>query len=180
MPALNDHPKYVTAKQAASIVGKTQATIYNWRKRGHFDVHHTDEKGRAMYVLDLVLAAAEGKPRPTVEHGDDGEIEVTQAAAAAEPERIPDINAERALHEKAKRIKAELDLEQRAGSLVSTDAATRAWENVAAVVRDRVMGIIPRVAPVVAALDDTRDVKATLDEALREALTVLRQPEVKR
>ena len=52
MPALNDHPKYVTAKQAASIVGKTQATIYNWRKRGHFDVHHTDEKREWAYDRD--------------------------------------------------------------------------------------------------------------------------------
>jgi len=176
MMTLSDPPLYVTARQAAKLVERTVPTLHRWRKQGRFEIHHTDERGVAMYLTADIIAAAENKPRPGPKPrqfdpvvGDDGE-----------PEPIPDINAERALHEKAKRIKAELDLEQRAGSLISAAEATRAWENVAAIVRDRVMGIIPRVAPVVAALDDTRDVKATLDEALREALTVLREPEVKR
>lgn len=171
---LSDHPKYVTARQAARLVGKTVPTLHRWRKAGRFEVHHKDGSGVAMYLTADILAAAENKPRPGPKPR---QPEPQATTADGEPEPIPDINAEKALHEKAKRIKAELDLEQRAGALVSADAARRAWEHVAATVRDRVMGIIPRVAPVVAALDDTRDVKATLDEALREALTVVREPE---
>ena len=176
MRPTSDHPVYVTAKQAARIVGRSVPTLHRWRKAGRFEIHHKDTSGVAMYLTADIIAAAENKPRPNPKPS---QVE-TRTTDDTEPESIPDINAEKALHEKAKRIKAELDLEQRAGSLISAAEATRAWENVAAIVRDRVMGVIPRVAPVVAALDDTRDVKATLDEALREALTVLREPEAKR
>lgn len=93
-------------------------------------------------------------------------------ANAAEDDDV-DYYTERAMLERAKRIKAEIAVEQLRGGLVDRAEAARAWASVGASVRQRVLGIPSRIAAQMASIDNQHDVRELLDRELREALTVL-------
>lgn len=174
MPATNAHPTYVTTKEAAAMCNVTTATIYNWRKAGKFGVHHKSESGVNMYATAEILAASEGRERPELSaHRIAPDRTTPERLTPDDSDEVPNLTDEKAKHERAKRIKAELELERVRGSLVAVDDARRHVQGVAVTVRERVMGVVPKLAPVLAALEDQRDVSTALEEALREALTLL-------
>jgi hypothetical protein len=69
-------------------------------------------------------------------------------------------------------VLAELKVEEQRGTLVNAAAARKAWADVGAATRQRVLGIIPRVRDELAAMDSPHDVARRLEDELREALTM--------
>lgn len=160
MPAkLASLPDYLTAKQIAECRGKSVQTVYTWVRTERISVHHKapGKGGAAMFCTEALRVILDGaKASPTPE--DDGEI--------------PNLTDEKALHEQAKRKKAELDLAERAGELVNAVEARKRWAELGAVTRQRVLGVVPRVFALVAAMDDPHDVKVLLNKELTAALTM--------
>jgi hypothetical protein len=99
-------------------------------------------------------------------------IDKPRAAVVAGEELEVDYYDERAKLERAKRALAELKVEEQRGTLVNAAAARKAWADVGAATRQRVLGIIPRVRDELAAMDSPHEVARRLEDELREALTM--------
>ena len=168
MPAkLSSLPEYMTAAQVAEWREVTRQCVGQWKRAGKINAHHQAPNSRsAMYCTDALLRALGPmpddppewyEPAPDSDDDDEGEANYTK---------------EHAKLERAKRKKAELDLAKLAGSLVDAGEARTLWATVGVATRQRVLGIIPRVAPRLAAMDTAHEVTQLLEEVLRAALTM--------
>jgi hypothetical protein len=149
-------PEFMSVVDVAEWRGVTRACVYGWIKSGKIDVDHKRKGGGAMIRPEAVQAA----------------FDQSADYDADEDEEIPNINDERALHEAAKRKKAELDLAARAGELLDADDVRDTWIAAATVTRQRVLGCIPSISAQLAATDSQHEVTQLLEHALREALTL--------
>ena len=65
---------------------------------------------------------------------------------------------------------AKLEYEEKSGALVRTDSVKVAWFNVLRVLRDRALNLPDRMAPLLAAETDPKQVRELLDTELRQIL----------
>ena len=65
---------------------------------------------------------------------------------------------------------AKLEYEEKSGAVVRTDSVKVAWFNVLRVLRDRVLNMPDRMAPLLAAESDPKQVRELLDAELRQIL----------
>lgn len=168
MPAkLLSLPEFMTAAQIAEWRGVTKASVYGWKRAGKIAVHHQMKGSKtAMYCTDALLRALGPMPDDPPEWYEPAPDDEQDAEGPA------DYTREHARLERAKRVLAELKVEEQRGTLVNAAAARKAWADVGAATRQRVLGIIPRVRDELAAMDSPHDVARRLEDELREALTM--------
>jgi len=168
MPAkLSSLPEYMTAKQLAEWRGVSRQCVGQWKKAGKIKAHHQAPNSRAaMYCTDALLRALGPMPDDPPEWYEPAPDDEQDAEGPA------DYTREHARLERAKRVLAELKVEEQRGTLVNAAAARKAWADVGAATRQRVLGIIPRVRDELAAMDSPHDVARRLEDELREALTM--------
>ena len=149
-------PEFMTAAQVAEWRGVSKQTISNWVKAGRFNAHHQQNGSRvSLYKVAELQEVLDGISAP-----------------GADPTEVPNLNDERAMHEQAKRKKAELDLAARAAELLDAKEVQDTWVSVATITRQRVLGCIPSISAQLAATDSQHEVTQLLERALRDALTM--------
>lgn len=84
-----------------------------------------------------------------------------------------DLTAQRIRLTKAQADMAELDLQQRAGQLVSVDEITAEWGSMLATVRTRLLAMPAKLAPVIVTERTAGGAFAMLEREVHEALTEL-------
>ncbi len=72
--------------------------------------------------------------------------------------------------------RAQIELDERRGKLVSVDGMTRRWFEVSRRTRDRLMSVGARLAGTLAQETDAREVHRIIDDEIAEALAGLSQP----
>jgi hypothetical protein len=82
-------------------------------------------------------------------------------------------NSARAVHETYKARKAKLEFEQMKGRLVLAEDVRRRWFTIGRRIRESVMGVADRVAPVVTGMSDSAEVHRIISSELRTALEEL-------
>lgn len=82
-------------------------------------------------------------------------------------------NAARAAHETYKARRAKLEFEQLAGKLVNAEDVRRRWFTAGRRVRDSIMTVADRVAPIVTGMNDSSEVHRIIANELRTALEEL-------
>lgn len=82
----------------------------------------------------------------------------------------PSFAQSRAVREAYNARLAKLSYEEKSGSLVKTDAVKVAWFNVLRVLRDRILNLPDRLAPVLASETDQAKIRDLLEQELRQAL----------
>ncbi len=101
----------------------------------------------------------------------------TQNGNAAERGEPPTVNSgpsyaqSRAIKEAYNARLAKLEYEEKSGALVRTDSVKVAWFNVLRILRDRVLNMPDRMAPLLASETDPKRVRELLDVELRQILT---------
>jgi hypothetical protein len=149
-------PEFMTATQVAKWRGVSRQTIGNWMRSGRINAdHQANNSGVAMYRVSHLQEVLDGISAP-----------------GADPTEVPNLNDERAMHEQAKRKKAELDLAARAAELLDAKEVQDTWVSVATITRQRVLGCIPSISAQLAATDSQHEVTQLLERALRDALTM--------
>mgnify|MGYP003385716122 CR=1 FL=1 len=83
----------------------------------------------------------------------------------------PSFAQSRAVREAYNARLAKLSYEEKSGSLVKVDIVKVAWFNTLRVLRDRVLGLPDRMAPVLSAESDPKVVRDLLEKELRQILT---------
>ena len=98
----------------------------------------------------------------------------TPAASSfqSEPPQLagPSFAQSRAIREAYNARLAKLAYEEKAGELVRTDAVKVTWFNILRVLRDRTLNLPDRLAPILAAETDPKQITALLDDELRQIL----------
>ena len=82
----------------------------------------------------------------------------------------PSYAQSRAIKEAYNARLAKLEYEEKSGALVRTDSVKVAWFNMLRVLRDRVLNIPDRMAPLLAAETDPKQVRELLEAELRQIL----------
>ncbi len=82
----------------------------------------------------------------------------------------PNFAQSRAIKEAYHARLAKLSFEEKSGALVRTDNVKVAWFNILRVMRDRVLNMPDRMAPLLSAEDDPKKVREMLDVELRQLL----------
>lgn len=94
------------------------------------------------------------------------------APSSPEPSALagPSFAQSRAIREAYNARLSKLAYEEKAGELVRTDAVKVAWFNILRVLRDRTLNLPDRLAPILAAEPDPKQITALLDDELRQIL----------
>lgn len=92
-----------------------------------------------------------------------------------QPEGDGEVNyyREKALHEAAKREKAELELAEQKGTLHRSEHVAAVMDDMLAAFRARILNLPPKLAPQLAGLADAVAIRQLLDRDVREALSEL-------
>lgn len=104
------------------------------------------------------------------------EKDVTPPAAAERPIDPPVVNSgpsfaqSRAIREAYNARLAKLSYEEKSGSVVKIDLVKVAWFNTLRVLRDRILNMPDRMAPLLSAESDPKAIRDLLDKELRQVL----------
>lgn len=173
MPRMRYMPELLTAKQAAQEVSRSVATISSWAADGLIEeIDRQGPRGSARYHCLAIIAAANSKGadiRVAVDRLQPSIRAEWDALPEHEPtedgDDVPDLQAERALHERRKRELTEIKLAAARAELLPADVVRDVYGGVGAMVREKVMAL--EIAAVVH-LDE--HAMAWLREALRDVL----------
>lgn len=161
-------PDLVKATEAARQLGINRATITKYKNRGLIRTHHVD--GKDLVSLEEIRAA-QNKTDFT---------KVRTELPLAQPTALPlndsgatDWQLAKARQANAAAEKAELDLRERRGELVSKREVESAQFQAGRLVRDRVMGVPRSVSQQLAQTSNVMDCELIVQRALAKALTVL-------
>lgn len=89
------------------------------------------------------------------------------------PAANADLDAEKALHEKAKREMAEIKLAQLRHEMHAAEDIEQVMTDMVITFRNRILGIPSKVAPLVIGLRNIGEIEDIIDEEIRNALTSL-------
>jgi len=90
-------------------------------------------------------------------------------------EKAPNYWVEKALHEKAKRELAELDLKLKSDQLVEVDQVGEHLDKIFSAVRQRLLATLSKIAPLVHAEESVGGARIVLESAVFEVLSELSQ-----
>ena len=164
----------VTFQEAAQLCGyRSRGTLYRLKSEGRLAAYLSADG------LRLKLEPP-GHP-PLAEHlGQIIRRRTTLSSSRPAPapamrvgEGIPPFDVSRQRHEHYKAETARLELEATAGTLVSADEVRQEAARLGRVVRDRLLMIPDRVAPLVAACGDAREVHRLIASEIEGALMAL-------
>lgn len=99
-------------------------------------------------------------------------VAVAESSPPPEPQGSggPNYAQSRAIKEAYHARLAKLSFEEKSGALVRTDNVKVAWFNILRVMRDRILNMPDRMAPLLSAEDDPKKVREMLDIELRQLL----------
>lgn len=98
---------------------------------------------------------------------------VAYNVSKAKPEKALDLEEEKALHERSKREKTDIQISILKGDLVSMADATRAFVDVASSVRQRLCGLPAKLAVGLVMMEDPEEIQDKIDKEIRDTLTML-------
>jgi hypothetical protein len=140
-------PELLTAKQAAQEVGRSVATISTWASEGLIEeVDRQGPRGSSRFHCLAIVAAANAKGadiRVALDRLQPSIREEWDALPETESgnEDVPDLQEERALHERRKRELTEIKLAAARAELLPADTVRAVYGSVGAMVREKVMAI---------------------------------------
>ena len=122
------------------------------------------------------VAKADAAWQRNTNHGQRRKTEKDVAPAAERPVDPPIVNSgpsfaqSRAIREAYNARLAKLSYEEKSGSLVKIDLVKVAWFNTLRVLRDRILNMPDRMAPLLSAEADPKVIRELLDKELRQVL----------
>lgn len=146
---------YLSKKDLASIAGYTYRRLYDIDKAAEKDkkLFVAGEGGK--YSLSLFV---QRWVQYNIEHQNDG------------PE---DWETEKAIHEKVKREKSEIELSRMRGEVVPVQDVQRAWMDIAGVVSSRFINLPRKLAPSLVMIADPSIIEGIIERDVREALNII-------
>lgn len=91
----------------------------------------------------------------------------------AKPDKALDLDEEKALHERSKREKTDIQIGILKGDLINMEDAIRAFEDVASSVRERLCGLPAKLAVSLVMVEDAEEIQDKIDKEIRDTLTML-------
>lgn len=91
-------------------------------------------------------------------------------AVSAETTEGSTLDEVRAEHEKVKKRKTELEVEQLEGRLADVGEVKRLWANIASTVTQNLLKLPSKIAPQLRMLDSTEEIGEIIEDGIREAL----------
>ena len=142
----------VTVAEACKALDRSPAALHNWIRDGLLAPKDTSGRAALYSLVDIVVVAkAKGASIENiamrVPHALRPELDAALAAAsggsADDDDAVggPDLAVEKALHERAKRLRAELVLDQMRGDLLPAETVRRVFLSVGAMIREKLLGI---------------------------------------
>ena len=146
---------YLSKKDLASIAGYTYRRLYDIDKAAEKDkkLFVAGEGGK--YCLSIFV---QRWVQYNIEHQNDG------------PE---DLDAEKAMHERVKREKSEIELSRMRGEVVPIQDVQRAWMDIAGVVSSRFINLPRKLAPALVMIGDPAVIEGIIERDVRDALNMI-------
>lgn len=198
-------PVYISIKKFCDIYGMKEATIRDAINRGRivscrksrkntWEVHQIkalqefhDNKKVNQYTMtakerrEQVLAQsahAEVSAHIPSEIDAGKSINPTTFKTSLDEESIPDLETSKARTEHYRAQKAKADYLKTAGDLVDRKEVAKAYRKIAKTVKDNILKVPDRLAPMIAIETDERTIINLLDDGLREALEFLAEGDI--
>ena len=150
--------------------GVSRVSVHNALKAGRIE---KEPDG----TIDVAKADAAWKRNTSPAQKRKTEKDVAPASVAERPVDPPIINSgpsfaqSRAIREAYNARLAKLSYEEKSGSLVKIELVKVAWFNTLRVLRDRLLNMPDRMAPLLSAETDPKAIRDLLDKELRQVLT---------
>ena len=192
-------PEFVSVRQFADRAGVTLRAVQVAIQNGRIAIDHTELKGKTKKPYHFINYETEiqkwiefrdesrkGRPtrremgkgkQPTYKTPDDRDPVDTAPPEIIENKSAGSYHKARAVRELFNAKTAELDYKVRTGELVNLEKAKEIFINTGLQIKQNLLNIPNRLAPILASISDERKCNELLTDELRNALTALSEAE---
>lgn len=174
---------YINTEAAAQLCGVTKVTIRAWRKQPkappydeQMDMYNLSELGEWIRREQIYKRGKGGKFPYKPDMSRYGEPIVQPVAPVLPGMKAPPSLVKEDQDERVKRLrgdKIEMELQEKARTLVNADEVLMAMSSMASRVKTRLMSLPTSLAPAVTGKDDRTEVQSIIDKGVRAALDEL-------